>query len=67
MKRIGDRMSMSETYECGACGKRMQADKAPRCCGKPMKPLKLDACTGAFGAEHSRPMQDDEPCDDSRG
>jgi len=58
---------MDKTYICVKCGKRKEAASAPDCCRRKMKPVQLDACTTAFSAEQSRPMQDDEPCDDSRG
>ncbi len=61
------RCIMEKTYECPNCGKRRNAEEAPECCGKTMKPLPLEACASAFSAENSRPMQDEEPCDDSRG
>ena len=57
---------MNKTYECRKCRKRRDARDAPDCCGERMVEIPLDACTTAFGAEHSRPMEDEGPCDDSR-
>ena len=54
-------------FQCRACGKRAKAAEPPECCGQKMDEIPLEACTQAFGAENSRPMDDDEPCDDSRG
>ncbi|MDD4307779.1 MAG: hypothetical protein PHU53_03105 [Thermoplasmata archaeon] len=55
------------TYECGKCGKVIRATSLPDCCGRKMTVVKLPPCTSAASAEHSRPMEDEEPCDDSRG
>jgi hypothetical protein len=54
-------------YQCPRCKARKKAAKAPECCGEKMKPAPLPVCTTAASAEHSRPMDDEEPCDDSRG
>jgi hypothetical protein len=56
-----------KTFECKKCRKRKSAKTAPECCGRKMTPVPLEACTSAFGAENSRAMESDEPCDDSRG
>jgi hypothetical protein len=57
-----------KTYECENCGKRVKKSnkQEPECCGKPMKQLPLDVCLHASGAEDSRPMENEEPCDDGR-
>ena len=55
------------TYECGKCGCKKKAPCPPECCGHKMSIMPLKPCTSAHGPEHSRPMEDDEPCDDSRG
>jgi hypothetical protein len=57
-----------ERYECENCGKIIDMDngKIPNCCGKPMKQLPLDVCLQPSHAEHARPMDSDEPCDDGR-
>lgn len=55
------------TYECKKCGKKIKTSKeTPDCCGKPMKQLPLDACIQPAQAEHARPMESEEPCNDGR-
>ena len=57
-------------YECEECGKRAVAGakgRAPECCGKRMRAVPLEPCRVAHAdAEHSRPMEDEDACDDSR-
>ena len=60
-------MTEPKTFECRKCGKRDEAEKAPECCGGRMVQLPLEVCTSAPSAEHSRPMSEEGPCDDSRG
>jgi len=60
-------MRGDKEYHCVRCGARKTSEKAPDCCGAKMEPLPLKMCTSAASAEHSRPMEDEEPCDDSRG
>ena len=57
-----------ETYECENCGKKIKVSdgKVPDCCGKFMKKLPLDICTQPAHAEHARPMEDEDACDDFR-
>jgi len=56
-----------KTYECEKCRKKIRtSEKIPDCCGKPMKQLPLDECTQQANAEHARPMETEEPCDDGR-
>jgi len=56
-------VATGERYECAECGKTHDGEEAPECCGQPMR-----VCTSAqASAEHARPMEDEEPCDDSRG
>jgi len=57
-----------ETYECENCGKKIKVSdgKVPGCCGKAMKKLPLDICTQPAHAEHARPMEDEDACDDFR-
>jgi hypothetical protein len=60
---------MEEKYECEKCGKKttvVDNDKVPECCGRPMKKLPLDVCIQPAHAEHARPMESEEPCDDGR-
>lgn len=63
-------MTEEKEYECVDCKKRIKVDftTEPICCGKSMRQVPLEACTAApASAEHARPMDDEEPCDDSRG
>lgn len=59
---------MSKKYKCESCGKTIKSNKVsvPECCGKPMKQLPLNICIQPAHAEHSRPMENEEPCDDGR-
>jgi hypothetical protein len=59
---------VEKTYECEECGKRVSIsdDEKPECCDKPMKILPLDSCIQPAHAEHARPMENEEPCDDGR-
>ncbi|PNX47140.1 MAG: hypothetical protein BV459_05025 [Thermoplasmata archaeon M11B2D] len=57
-------------YQCETCKKKTKGTddkKQPLCCGKPMKKISMDICLQPDHAEHSRPMSDEEPCDDFRG
>ena len=57
-------------YQCQKCKKKTivkDETKKPSCCGKPMKKIQVDICLQPDHAEHARPMDDDEPCDDFRG
>ena len=64
-------MTKEKEYECEHCKKRVKIDftKEPSfCCGMEMKPVPLEVCLAPpSSAEHARPMDDEEPCDDSRG
>ena len=55
-----------KTYICEECGKKVNKsdEENPECCGKPMKQMSLDVCLQPAHAEHARPMDNDEPCDD---
>ena len=59
---------MKQSYKCEKCGKTATVSNGsvPNCCGKSMKQLPLDVCTQPAHAEHARPMEHDEPCDDGR-
>ena len=59
---------MEEIYECEDCGNtvKVKDGKAPDCCGKTMKKMPLDICTQPAHAEHARPMDDENACDDGR-
>ena len=57
------------TYECEKCGKKIKTSegKIPECCNKSMNKITLDICTQPAHAEHSRPMDEEDVCDDFRG
>jgi len=57
------------TYECKECGKIIKTSngEVPKCCNKSMSEKKLDICTQPANAEHSRPMDEEDACDDFRG
>ena len=59
---------MKNTYKCDECGKTVEVtdEDIPSCCNKPMKKISLDVCTQPAHAEHSRPMDDENACDDGR-
>jgi hypothetical protein len=59
---------MEETYQCEDCGKTVKVidGKTPDCCGKSMKKIPLDICTQPAHAEHARPMEPEDACDDGR-
>jgi hypothetical protein len=57
------------TYECHECGKTKKSTdgRIPKCCNKFMSKVDLDICIQPAHAEHTRPMEKEEPCDDFRG
>lgn len=59
-------MMKEKSYECENCGKTVKSlkGKIPECCGKSMKKIPLGICTQPAHAEHSRPMEDEDACDD---
>jgi hypothetical protein len=59
---------MKETYKCEKCGKTTEKSNGeePICCGEPMKKVSLDVCIQPAHAEHSRPMDEENACDDGR-
>jgi len=59
---------VEETYECKNCSKKVTVSdgKTPMCCGKSMEKLPLDVCIQPPHAEHARPMDDEDACDDGR-
>jgi len=56
------------TYKCEKCGKTIKTlkGKKPECCNELMKKTPLDICTQPAHAEHSRPMDEEDACDDFR-
>jgi hypothetical protein len=61
-------MSEKKEYQCVTCKKRMVSrdGSTPTCCGQPMKQLPLDICLQPAHAEHARPMNDEDACDEFR-
>jgi hypothetical protein len=59
---------MDETFECENCGKKITITDGsiPSCCDKPMKKLPLDVCLQPAHAEHTRPMESEDVCDNGR-
>ena len=56
------------SYECGKCGKKIKTSegKIPVFCNKSMNKINLDICNQPGYAEHSRPMGEEDLCDDFR-
>lgn len=61
-------MVNKENYECLTCKRTATVEdgETPECCGKPMKKIPREICLQPTHAEHARPMERDEPCDDFR-
>ena len=59
---------MKESYKCKECGKIVEVTDGiiPVCCDKPMIKVPLDICTQPAHAEHARPMEHENACDDGR-
>ena len=60
---------MLETYECMSCKRTatVQKDEAPpSCCGKPMEKMPREICLQPAHAEHARPMESEDACDEFR-
>jgi hypothetical protein len=60
---------MSDKYQCLTCKRTVTVEnksKIPNCCGKPMEKIPREICLQPDHAEHSRPMEEEEPCDDFR-
>lgn len=59
---------MEEKYKCNTCGKTVKIfdGKIPKCCGKKMVKIPLDICIQPSHAEHARPMEDEDACDNGR-
>jgi len=58
-----------DIYECLTCKRTATIEEdgpAPKCCGKKMKKMPREICLQPTHAEHARPMEKEEPCDDGR-
>jgi hypothetical protein len=61
-------MKSEQNYECQSC-KRTAAgyeDDIPRCCGRPMVKVPREICLQPAHAEHARPMEKEDACDEFR-
>ena len=56
------------TYKCNNCGKTVEgtSENVPSCCGITMEKFSLDVCIQPAHAEHARPMDEEDACDDGR-
>ena len=62
-------MESEETYQCQSCKRTATVESGeniPECCGKPMEKMPHEICTQPDHAEHARPMEEEEPCNDFR-
>ena len=60
---------MTEEYECQSCKRTATIEEGgnpPKCCGKPMKKMSHEICLQPTHAEHARPMEDEDACNDFR-
>jgi len=60
---------MAEEYQCQSCKRTAtveEDDKIPECCGQPMKKMPKEICLQPAHAEHARPMEENNACDDFR-
>ena len=55
-------------FKCKICGKTLNTseEQTPICCNQPMDKKPLDICTQPAHAEHARPMEEEDACDDGR-
>ena len=65
-------MMENQAYTCEKCGKgvdsRDSSTMPPECCHMTMTPVEsLPACELSATAEHSRLVDEGDPCDDGRG
>ena len=58
-----------QTYKCEKCGKTIKKTNGekPKCCNQLMKKIPRDICIQPAHAEHTRPMDEEDACDDFRG
>jgi len=62
-------MKNKREYECLTCKRTATVEDdsdIPVCCGKQMRKMPREICLQPAHAEHARPMEHDEPCDDFR-
>jgi hypothetical protein len=61
-------IKMNKKYRCSNCEKEIIAidDNIPKCCGKEMKKVEQNICIQPAHAEHARPMDEEDACDDGR-
>ena len=59
---------MIEEYQCKACGKTVKITDGehPKCCVKNMQQISKDICIQPADAEHARPIESEDACDDFR-
>jgi hypothetical protein len=59
-----------DTYECVTCKRTATVENLEdlsKCCGKPMKKkITRQICLQPAHAEHARPMEDEDACDEFR-
>jgi hypothetical protein len=63
-------MNSEYRYECMSCHRTITVDEtksAPVCCGKPMQRMPRELCLQPSHAEHARPMEREDACDEGRG
>ena len=60
---------VEESFKCNKCGNivKNEGTDIPKCCGENMEKIPLDICTQPQHAEHTRPMDEEDACDDFRG
>jgi hypothetical protein len=61
-------IGLEVTFKCENCGKKIPVTDGtiPNCCGKPMTKMPLDVCIQPAHAEHSRPMEHEDACNNGR-
>jgi len=62
-------MNEEVMYECVSCHRTATieaGDEIPECCGKPMQKMPREICLQPAHAEHARPMESEDACDEFR-
>ena len=64
----GGRYLTKITYKCSNCGRVVEVEDGniPECCGEPMDRVEMEPCIQPAHAEHTRPMDSEDACDDGR-